>query len=468
MQFSPHTAADVEAMLSRIGKPGLDALFDHIPDALRLHGELDLPAGRSEDEVLRAIGGFAARNRTGAVCFAGGGAYDHAVPAVVGALVARGEFLTSYTPYQPEVSQGMLQALFEYQTVISELTGLPISNASLYDGGSAVAEAVSMASAATRRKRVVLSQGLDAPSRRIVRTYGTPLGRVVEDHRYDARSGRTPLPELDDTVAAVVIAQPNALGIVEDVRAHAEAAHAVGAKLIVKLEPTAVGLLATPGSQGADLVIGEGQPLGQGLTYGGPSFGFLACTNEQVRRLPGRVVGATVDAHGTPGYVMTLRAREQDIRRERATSNICTNQTLNALAALVYVTWLGPAGLRELARHCLSRARAAASRLTDIDGVSLAVDGPFYKEFPLRLEVDDPYAAVDALHDAGYLIGPVVADGPAAGAVLVATTERRTHAEVEGLAEALARYVKDGPGRRRRVGTMTGEVAGAADGGWGQ
>jgi glycine dehydrogenase subunit 1 len=240
----------------------------------------------------------------------------------------------------------------------------------------------------------------------------------------------------------VVIAQPNALGVVEDVGAWAEAAHAVGAKLIVKLEPTAVGLLATPGSLGADLVIGEGQPLGQGLAYGGPTFGFLACTADQVRRLPGRVVGETVDHAGRRGYVMTLRAREQDIRRERATSNICTNQTLCALACVVYMGWLGRDGLVELAEQCLARARHAAARLGEVEGVTLAVDGPFIKEFPLRLDVDDPHAAVAALHRAGYLIGPVVGDGPAAGAVMVATTERRTAAEVEGLAHALATVVK--------------------------
>jgi glycine dehydrogenase subunit 1 len=447
--FAPHTPEDVEAMLAEVlrARPGaaadgLDALFAHIPDGLRAAGRIDLPGGLSEDEVLRRIEGYAAANDTSAVCFAGGGAYDHYVPAVVGALVSRGELLTAYTPYQPEVSQGMLQALFEYQTVIAELTGLPVSNASLYDGGSAVAEAVSMACAATRRNAVVLSGGLDAPSRRVVATYGHPLRRDVRVADYDP-SGRTPVPgELDD-VAAVVLAQPNALGVVEDVRAHARAAHAAGAQLVVKLEPTAVGLLATPGSQGADLVVGEGQPLGQGLSYGGPSFGFLACARAQVRRVPGRMVGATVDVEGRPGYVMTLRAREQDIRRERATSNICTNQTLTAVAGLIYLSWLGPRGLEELARTCLARAQHAARRLTAVDGVALAVDGPFVKEFAVRLDVPDPDAAVRAAHERGYLIGPLVPDGLAAGAVLIATTERRTAEEVEGLARALEVIVKE-------------------------
>ena len=442
MDYAPHTDDDLTAMLAVVGRSSLDDLFTHIPAGLRPAGEPDLPRGRSEDETLRTLGDFAAANRTDAVCFAGGGAYDHYVPAVVGALISRGELLTSYTPYQPEVSQGMLQALFEYQTVISELTGLEVSNASLYDGGSAVAEAVSMACAATRRNGVMMAAALDAPSRQIVRTYGHPLDRDISERAY-GHDGRTPVVEVAETVAAVIIAQPNALGVVEDVAAHADAAHAAGAQLIVKLEPTAVGLLPPPGSQGADLVVGEGQPLGQGLAYGGPSFGFLACREDQIRRIPGRIVGRTVDGEGRTGYVMTLRAREQDIRRERATSNICTNQTLCAVAALVYLSWLGPQGLRDLATTCLSRAQHAARRLTEIDGVELAVSGPFLKEFPIRLTGPKPEAAVAALHEAGYLVGPVVTDGVAAGAVMIAVTERRTAAEVEGLADAVARICKE-------------------------
>jgi glycine dehydrogenase subunit 1 len=444
VDFAPHTDADLEAMLAAIGLPDLDALFAHIPVTVRLQRPLDLPPGRSEDEVLRRLSELAGRNTADLVCFAGGGAYDHYVPALIGALISRGEFLTSYTPYQAEVSQGMLQALFEYQTVISELAGLPVSNASLYDGGSAVAEAVSMACAGTRRSVVALSGALDAPSRQVVSTYAHPVGHQVLPLAVDPNSGRTEgITPGEEELAAVVVQQPNALGVVEDVRAHAEAAHALGAKLIVKLDPTAVGLIARPGDQGADLVVGEGQPLGQGLNYGGPSVGFLACTADQIRRLPGRIVGETVDRAGTRGYTMTLRAREQDIRREKATSNICTNQTLNALASLIYLSWLGPQGLADLAHSCLARARHAAERLTEIDGAELAVSGPFLKEFPLRLAVDDPHAAVRAVARAGYLIGPVVPHGPAAGAVLVAVTERRTAAEVEGLADALATVLKE-------------------------
>jgi glycine dehydrogenase subunit 1 len=304
---------------------------------------------------------------------------------------------------------------------------------------------VSMACAGTRRNRVQLSLGLDAPSRSVARTYGHPLGRRFDDLALDPHSGQTPvgLHDADDgTTAAVVIQQPNALGVIEDVRAWAEAAHAAGAQLVVKLDPLSVGLLPPPGAQGADIVVGEGQPLGQGLSFGGPTFGFLACRDEQVRRLPGRVVGATVDVEGTRGYVMTLRAREQDIRREKATSNICTNQTLNAVAALIYLTWLGPEGLRELAHACLSRARHAAERLTEVDGVELAVSGPFWREFAIRVP-GDPVGVVADLHARGYLVGPIVPDGPAAGGILVALTERRTAQDVEGLATALERVLKE-------------------------
>jgi glycine dehydrogenase subunit 1 len=443
--YAPHTPADIADMLDRLGHERLDDLFAHIPDHLRSSSTLDLPPGRSEDEVLGTLARFAGRNRDDLVCFAGGGAYDHYVPAVVDTVLQRGELLTSYTPYQPEVSQGILQILFEFQTMICELTGLPIANASLYDGASAVAEAAAMACAATRRSRLLVSDALDAPTRTVVRTYAHPLRRPVDGIGVDAASGTTAVPVLEDDPAAVIVAQPNGFGVVEDVRALAEAAHAAGALLIVKLEPTAVGLLATPGVQGADIVVGDGQALGQGLQFGGPTVGFLACTTAHVRRLPGRVVGQTVDVEGRRGYVMTLRTREQDIRRERATSNICTNQTLSAVAATVYLSWLGPQGLRELAEGCLRRARMTADRLTAIDGVDLAFGGPHLKEFAVRLRGVDVHALVGALCDDGYLVGPVVDDPVRAGDALlmIATTERRTAGDITGLTAAFARHIKE-------------------------
>lgn len=441
--YAPHTAEDIATMLELIGHTELDDLFAHIPAHLRVSTPLELPPGRSEDEVLTAAGRFAERNRVDLLCFAGGGAYDHYVPAVVDAVLQRGELLTSYTPYQPEVSQGILQILFEFQTMVCELTGLPVANASMYDGASAAAEAAAMACAGTRRARLVVSDGVDDPTRTVLGTYAHPLRRQVDGLQLDAAAGATVVGEIDDDVAAVVIAQPNRFGIIEDVRAHADAAHAAGALLIVKLEPTATGLLATPGTQGADIVVGDGQPLGQGLQFGGPTVGFLACATGHERRLPGRIVGQTVDLEGRRGYVMTLRTREQDIRRERATSNICTNQTLCAVAATVYMAWLGPEGLRELARGGLRRAHATAERLRALDGVELAFDGPFMKEFAIRVPDVDLRTLVDELCGEGYLIGPVIDDPTGPGdVVVVAVTERRTSAEITGLAAAMERLLK--------------------------
>jgi glycine dehydrogenase subunit 1 len=432
-------------MLDVLGHEHLDDLFAHIPGTLRPTAPLDLPPGRSEDEVVGTMSRLAARNRSDLVCFAGGGAYDHYVPAAVDAVLQRGELLTSYTPYQPEVSQGILQVLFEFQTMICELSGLPVANASLYDGGSAVAEAVAMACAVTRRSRLVVSQGTDAPTRQILATYSHPHGRTIDALDLDTTTGTTTVAtDLTDDVAAVVISQPNAFGVIEDVRAHAEAAHAAGALLIVKLEPTAVGLLATPGGQGADIVVGDGQSLGQGLQFGGPTVGFLACTDAHARRIPGRVVGETVDVTGQRGYVMTLRTREQDIRRERATSNICTNQTLCAVAATVYMSWLGPQGLRELAVGSLRRAHATAEHLVKISGLELAFTGPYLKEFAIRLPSADVHAVVGGVCDDGYLIGPVVDDPAGDGhLVMVAATERRTTGDITGLVSALERQLEE-------------------------
>jgi glycine dehydrogenase subunit 1 len=443
--YAPHTATDVAAMLSVVGRERLGDLFSHIPEHLRVRTALDLPPGRSEDEVLGTLARLAARNRHDLVCFAGGGAYDHYVPAVVDAVLQRGELLTAYTPYQPEVSQGILQILFEFQTMVCALTGLPVSNASLYDGASAVAEAAAMAAAITRRSRLQVSAGVDAPTREVLRTYSHPVRRAVDELPVDPVTGTTPVAEVGDDVAAVIVAQPNRFGVVEDLRVHAQTAHAAGALLIVKLEPTAVGLLATPGAQGADIVVGDGQPLGQGLQFGGPTVGFLACANGHARKLPGRVVGETVDVDGRRGYVMTLRTREQDIRRERATSNICTNQTLCAVAATVHMTWLGPQGLRELAVGCLRRARATAEHLTALDGVELAFSAPYLKEFALRLADVDAVAVLGGLCEEGYLVGPVLDDParPGDSVLMVAATERRTTADITGLVGALERVLKE-------------------------
>ncbi len=434
MRFAPHTEDDVREMLGAIGLGAVDDLFDQIPAAVRLDRPLDLPEGVSEMEILAQLSALAGRNRSDLVCFAGGGAYDHYVPAVVWALAARSEFYTSYTPYQPELSQGVLQALFEYQSMICELTGLEVSNASLYDGATALAEAVNLARSAPGRDRVLVSAGVDPRYVETLRTYGRGAGYVPE--LFPGRDGRGGEPEVSDDVACVIVQHPNAYGLLEPARELFGLAHAGGARAIQVFDPLSLGVLAPPGDLSADIAVAEGQPLGNHLNFGGPYLGVIAARLEDVRRLPGRIVGETRDVDGRTGYVLTLQAREQHIRREKATSNICTNQTLMAIAATVYLGWLGPEGLAELGRQCAAKAAYAAERLTEVPGVEPLFPGnPFFKEFPLRL----PRAAEEvlgALVDRGYLGGVPLPDA-AGHALLVAVTERRTREEIDGLALAL-------------------------------
>jgi glycine cleavage system P protein (glycine dehydrogenase) subunit 1 len=447
--YQPHTDADVERMLARLGLADVDELFAPIPAGLRAPAGLDLPRPHAEQEVAAELTRLAARNSSldELVCFLGAGVYDHYVPAVVWYLAGRGEFATSYTPYQPEMSQGVLQTLFEYQTLISELTGLEVSNASLYDGASAVAEAATMVLAATGRNEILVSAAVAPRVRELLDTYSAGLDlKLVE---VGALDGHTDLDEVrgkvGESTAALLLAQPNFFGVVEDVAGAAEVVHQAGGRLVVSFDPLAAGLLEPPGRLGADVVVGEGQSLGNHPNFGGPAFGFLACAEADVRRLPGRLVGQTVDADGQRAFVLTLQAREQHIRREKATSNICTNQTLNAVAAAIYLSWLGPAGLAELGERCLRAARYAADRLTAIPGVRLAfADQPFVKEFVLRLPAD-PAEVCRRLADRGWLAGlPLTGLAPALGdALLVAVTERRTRAEIDGLAEALAGVLTD-------------------------
>jgi glycine dehydrogenase subunit 1 len=436
MRFAPHTDDDVAHMLRAIGLSSVDQLFEQIPEGVRLQRGLDLPDGVSEMEILADMKALAARNRSAEdlVCFAGGGAYDHFVPAVVWALAGRSEFYTSYTPYQPELSQGVLQALFEYQSMICELTGLEVSNASLYDGATALAEAVNLARSSHDRGRVLVSSSVDRRYVDTLRTYGRGAG--YEPELFDAVDGRGGEPEIGADVACVIVQHPNAYGLLEPARELFGAAHAAGARAIQVFDPLSLGVLAPPGDLRADIAVAEGQVLGNHLNHGGPYLGVIATRLDDVRRLPGRIVGETVDVDGRIGYVLTLQAREQHIRREKATSNICTNQTLMAIAATVYMGWLGPEGLEELGRQCASKAVYAAERLTEVPGVELLFgDAPFFKEFPLRLP--RPADEVrDALMDRGYLAGVPLphADGHA---LLVAVTERRTREQIDGLAMAL-------------------------------
>jgi glycine dehydrogenase subunit 1 len=439
VKFAPHTETEIAEMLSAIGASSLDALFEQIPDTVRLDGSLGLPDGVSELEVVDDLRLLAGRSQhlDDLVCFAGAGAYDHYVPAVVWALAARSEFSTAYTPYQPELSQGVLQALFEFQSMVCELTALDVSNASLYDGATALVEAVNMARAG-QRSRVLVSEGVDPRLIETLRTYGKGPG--YEPEIFETGDGAGGMPVVAEDVAAVVVQHPNVLGILEPASDLFAAARAGGARAIQVFDPLSLGVLAPPGELGADIAVAEGQSLGNHLAFGGPYLGLIAARMADVRRMPGRIVGETVDVDGTPGYVLTLQAREQHIRREKANSNICTNQTLMAVAATIYLGWLGPDGLAEVGRQCAAKASYAASRLTEIPGVSLLHPGaPFFKEFALRLP-DRADHVLEGLVARGYLGGVPF---PQAGddVLLVAVTERRTRQQIDGLAGAMGEVV---------------------------
>jgi glycine dehydrogenase subunit 1 len=446
LSYVLNTADDQKAMLASIGAASMDELFAAVPPEFRLGRPLDVPAPLTELELTRHAQALAARNRPAgdAVCFLGGGSYDHFVPAVVDAVASRSEYYTAYTPYQAEASQGSLQAFFEFQTLICQLTGLDVANASLYEGGSAVAEAVLMAMGVTgRRGKVVVAESVHPEYRTTLATYLTNLEPKVQTlptpHGFlDPDDLRR---EVDDQTACVVVQHPNFFGGLEEVEALAAAARAKGALFVVSFDPISLGLLKRPGQYGADIAVAEGQGLGNPMAYGGPYLGLLACRGEYVRKMPGRLVGQTVDRNGKRCWVLTLQTREQHIRREKATSNICTNQGLLALRAAVYLAALGPRGLRETAEHCARKAHYAAGKLTQVPGVRLRFARPFFKEFALQFEGDVP-ELLKGLLDAGYHAGlPLGRWYPAlADCLTVAVTERRTRGEIDGLAAAFAAH----------------------------
>src|SRR5690348_5003000 len=435
-------------MLAAIGVGSIEDLFADIPAAVRLGRPLrGLGDGLSEQEVFEEFRALAARNVSAdeEISFLGAGMYDHYVPALVDAIISRSEFLTPYTPYQPEISQGGLQAMFEYQTAISELTGLPISNASVYEGPSAVAAAGYVAKYTNNRTRFVISRGVHPHSRETLRTHAHAWGMEVVEAPLD--QGATALPELTDDVSAVIVQQPNFLGAVEDLTLLAQATHDAGALLIAACDPLPLALLKTPGECGVDIAVGEGQSLGNRLDFGGPSFGFFAATQALMRRMPGRIAGETKDVNGKRGFVLTLQTREQHIRREKATSNICTAQALNALAGVIYMSWLGRRGIVELVELMLQRTAYARERLEQIDGVTQIHDRPVVREFAIELSapVQDVIARCrqDGVNP-GYALGkdyPEFAEG-----LLVAVTEKRTKADIDRLAGALAAAVAKRPG----------------------
>ncbi len=424
-RFTPHTEADVGEMLEAIGVETLDDLFADVSP--KLDGELNLPPALSEHEALSDVNRAAGENVAGLPMFVGAGAYDRIVPSAISAIIGRGEFLTSYTPYQPEVSQGHLQVVFEFQSVISELTGLEVSNASVYDGSSAVAEAALMTARLTKRDpKVALSEGLNPRYRQVVETYGV---EVVELPFAD---GVTDFSEVPEDVSGVLVQSPNFFGVVEDIEAASEAAHAVDALCVAVCDPISLTVLESPGNLGADVAVGEAQPLGMPLLFGGPYAGYMATKKEYVRQLPGRIAGETVDLEGRLAYVLTLRGREQDIRRAKANSNICTNQALTALAATVYAALMGPEGMREVAELSASKAHYLGNRLQDAGLTLRYPDAPFLWEF--AVEMPDVAKANEALLESGIVGGLDLGDG----AMLVAVTEKRTKEELDAFVEVVA------------------------------
>src|SRR4051812_27043807 len=446
-RYTSATDADRRAMLDAIGAGSVDELFDQVPPEVRLDRDLDLPAGLTETECFDHLASLAERNAhaDAETCFLGAGMYDHYVPAIVDAITQRSEFLTPYTPYQPEVSQGGLQVMFEFQTAISELTGLPVANASLYEGPSSVASAAYLAIGATKgRRRFVVSRGLHPHSRQTLETYALGFGAEIAE--VGLEGGLTDAGELaaavDGDTAAVFLQNPNFLGAVEDLEALAAEAKDAGALVVAAVDPLTLGVLRSPGECGVDIALGEGQSLGGRLDFGGPSFGFFAATEEHLRRMPGRIAGETTDADGRRGFVLALQTREQHIRREKATHNICTSQALNALGGVIYLAWLGRHGIVEIGELMARRTAYARERLAAVDGVELLHEAPVVREFAIKVDapVEDALdrCAADGIA-AGYPLAreyPEHEDG-----LLVAITERRSKADIDRLAESLGRAV---------------------------
>ncbi|MCK5448401.1 MAG: aminomethyl-transferring glycine dehydrogenase subunit GcvPA [Gemmatimonadetes bacterium] len=443
MSFIPHSEADRREMLARVGVSDIRELYDDVPAELILDGDLDIPQALSEWEAVRELTILAEENRS-LVCFAGAGQYDHHVPAAVDHIVSRSEFYTAYTPYQPEVSQGTLQSIYEFQTMICELTGMDVANASMYDGPSAAAEAAVMSRAVTRRSRVLAARTVHPHYRKVTDTYLHGLGGRLElvAHGSDGLVDLEALgAALGDDVACFVVQYPNFFGCIEDLEPIAEAVHGAGALLVVVTDPVVQALLRTPGELGADIVVAEGQPFGNAPSFGGPVVGLFAARQKLVRKMPGRIVGATVDMEDRRGYVLTLQTREQQIRREKATSNICTNQGLNALAATVHLSLLGKEGLRDVAESSVQNAHYAWRKLQDVDGVTpLFPDTPFAREFAIGTE-ENSRSILERGFEAGILAGVSLSrfeslESP--DGLLLAFTEKRNRDEIDRLVELLA------------------------------
>ncbi|MGH7727135.1 MAG: aminomethyl-transferring glycine dehydrogenase subunit GcvPA [Candidatus Eiseniibacteriota bacterium] len=451
MSYVGRSAEERAKMLAFLGAKEFEDLLEDMPDALRLHGALDVPPAATELELRAEIGALAAKNDAAREMpsFLGGGMYDHYIPSALPRVALRSEFMTAYTPYQPEVAQGTLQVIFEFQSMIAALTGLPVANASVYDGASAVVEAAYLARNQTGRKGIVVAGALHPHYEGALRTFmGSDHVRHVAFDKETATTGVEAVQTvLDGDAACLIFQYPNFLGALEDVSALCAAAKSAGALAVVVSDPVALAILTPPGELGADLCVGEAQSLGAPISYGGPACGFFAGRKEFVRRFPGRIVGQTVDGHGRRGFVLTLQTREQHIRREKATSNICTNQGLIALMNTIDLALLGKEGLVDVATLCFQKTHYASQRAREVAGVNPAFSGPFVREVALRLPAGTTAAeAVRRGRDSGFLLG---VDGAVLGdatkdVLLVAATEKRTKTEIDGWADALARAVGAG------------------------
>ena len=446
--YIPVTETDRERMLETIGVRSVAELFSPISESIRAKADFSAVEPALDDISLKKhLLRLSLRNvnMDAYLCFLGAGIYDHYIPPVVGHITGRSEFYTAYTPYQPEVSQGLLQSIYEFQSLICRLTGMEVANASMYDGATALAEAVIMACDLTKRKHAVIASSLHPAYRQVTETYLSTLPFDDEFLSFDTQTGQLDGAALADAItdetACVVVQQPNFFGVIEDLKAIADAVHAKGALLVVSVDPISLGLLETPGACGADIVVGEGQGLGCFPAFGGPLLGLFACRKAFVRRIPGRIVGGTVDRDGTRAYTMTLRTREQDIRRDQATSNICTNQALFALAATVYMSAQGKTGLAQVANLCLQKSHYAQTQIAALPGYEPIFTGPFFKEFAIRCP-DDPVTINKRLLEKGILGGlplkPYFPESPELkNAMLLCVTEQRSKEEIDTLIAAL-------------------------------
>ena len=441
--YIPNTDGDRAEMLAALGMDKIEQLFDYIPPDVRLDRKLELPEPMAEMELSAHMRRLAGRNTDldRYTCFLGAGVYDHYVPSLIGHVLSRQEFYTSYTPYQPEISQGMLQAIFEYQTMICEITGMDVTNASMYDGATALAEAASMAAGAVKRKEVLVPVSVHPEYRSVLKTYARFNGvKVIE---VGSKDGVTDMEELEgrlsDNTAAVIVQSPNFFGLLEDMKTIPGLAHKSGALAIACVDPISLGILKPPGEYGFDITAGEGQSIGNRMNYGGPYLGFLAVVKDLMRKMPGRIVGQTNDREGRRGFVLTLQAREQHIRREKAVSNICSNHALNALAAAVYLTVLGKKGLREVGAQCMQKAHYACDRLVSTGKFEKVFDAPYFKEFAVRSR--EPVGEINRRLLESKIVGGLDLETffpDLKNCWLTAVTEKRTRLEIDKMAAVAA------------------------------